>query len=89
TTDYSISLGIRGATTESKSDGTPVTGAVPTLKWLAGWRVRDARSIPALNERAERGILTVYDAFTLRTLQVLDDRLVLDGQGTELSLPIP
>lgn len=89
TADYSVSLGVRGAAGEAKSDGTPVTGAIPTLKWLAGWRPQDTRTVRALDGEADAGVLTVYDAFTLRTLQVLDDRLVRAGQGTELLLPLP
>jgi len=89
TADYSVSLGVRGAAGEAKSDGTPVTGAIPTLKWLAGWRPQDTRTVRALDGQADAGVLTVYDAFTLRTLQVLDGRLVRAGQGTELLLPLP
>ena len=72
-----------------KRDGTPALGAIPTLKWLRGWLVQDphALTIPA---DAPRGVaittLSVYDAFTLRPLHVLDERLVRQGQGTHLEL---
>jgi hypothetical protein len=88
THDYAVSLGLRGAQ-EIKSDGTPVNGAIPTLKWLAGWRVVDERQVtlPA-PEPPTTGLLTMYDSFTLRALPVLDERLVRSGQGIELLLPI-
>ncbi|MEN6478309.1 MAG: hypothetical protein ABFD20_01565, partial [Anaerolineales bacterium] len=88
TRDYSLSLGVRGAQ-EVKSDGTPITGGVPTLKWLRGWRLADQRTIAAPEGLdTATGVFTVYDAFTLRTLPVLDERLAQRGQGTELLLPV-
>ena len=79
---------MRGAQ-EAKSDGTPVTGAIPTLKWLSGWRVVDERELPLpFAEPPATGLLTVYDSFTLRALPVLDERLVRAGQGLELLLPL-
>lgn len=87
--DNSVSVGLRGQGWEIKDDGTPAWGAIPTLKWLTGWQVDDPRTL-ALDGIASgaRGELTlsVYDAFTLHPLQVLDERLVREGQGTELRL---
>jgi len=89
--DYAVSVGLAGAEGgwESKSDGIPALGAIPTLKWLGGWTVRDphAVSAPAEAAQGEAAItLSVYDAFTLRPLNVLDDRLAQQGQGTYLRL---
>ena len=91
THDYSISLGLHSddATWEVKSDGTPALGAIPTLKWLSGWQVRDPRTIEApLTVSGEQAGLTleVYDAFSLRPLQILDERRVQQGQGVALEL---
>lgn len=87
--DYSMSFGVTRPDVgwEQKSDGTPALGAIPTLKWVRGWRVTDPRRITLLAD-APRGeatlTLTVYDAFTLQPLSVLDERLVRQGQGTTL-----
>lgn len=84
--DYAVSAGLLDPATgrEVKSDGTPALGAIPTLKWLRGWRVTDPHRLlagaPSPKEGA-RTVVTVYDAFTLEPLNVLDERLVRDGQG--------
>jgi hypothetical protein len=91
TRDYSISVGLKGqgARWERKADGTPAMGAIPTLKWIRGWRVRDAREV-VVPEEAPPGTaeatVSVYDAFTLHPLHVLDERLVREGYGTHLSV---
>ena len=86
--DYSVSLQIQGEGWQAQHDGTPALGAVPTLKWLAGWRVRDRHrlEIPASAAGSARLRLAVYDAFTLAPLQVGDDRLARLGQGVEAVL---
>jgi len=93
THDYSISLGLLGnqGYWEFKSDGTPALGMIPTLKWLSGWHVQDPRGVviePAtpLGDAKAQVTFTVYDAFTLRPLHVLDERRVRLGQGTSLIL---
>ena len=89
TVDTTISVGLRGEGWEIKDDGTPALGAIPTLKWLAGWRVRDPHTLPlAHTPKGAEAWLTLgaYDAFTLRPLHVLDERLAREGQGTELLL---
>ncbi len=84
--DYSISVGIVGHDPpwEQKSDGTPAMGAIPTLKWLSGWEVSGPYA-PLIPENATPGpaqiTVSVYDAFTLMPLAVLDERLVREGQG--------
>jgi len=89
THDYSVSIGLASLSAgwEAKTDGTPALGAIPTLKWLRGWTVTDPHTL-TLDQGAPRGpaqvTLTVYDAFTLQPLNVLDERLVREGQGTSL-----
>jgi hypothetical protein len=86
-----MSLGLldRDVGWEAKSDGTPALGAIPTFKWAQGWRVEDRRRI-ALPPSGPSGdvqiTLDVYDAFTLEPLQVLDERLVRQGQGITLEV---
>jgi len=91
TQDYSVSLGLRAAdgNWEVKSDGTPALGAIPTLKWLQGWLLRDPRSVTVPDvARGSEAVVTleVYDAFSLRPLAVLDERRVQQGQGVTLQL---
>ncbi len=90
--DYTVSVGVRTAAGEIKADGTPVMGAIPTLKWLRGWHVRDERTLgpEAIDGRTIQGYsVEMYDAFTLAPLQVLDERLVREGQGTRVLEPLP
>ncbi len=94
THDYSVSVGVSNPTAgwETKTDSTPALGAIPTLKWVRGWTIVDAHALP-LEDSAPRGpaqvTLTVYDAFTLQPLNVLDERLVREGQGVTLRLADP
>jgi hypothetical protein len=60
-------------------DGVPAMGAIPTLKWIAGSRVRDPRR-PVVSESAWEDqevspLLRLYDAFTNRPLMILDERI--------------
>lgn len=87
-TDYTLSVGLRGQS-EAKVDGTPAMGAIPTLKWLRGWLVTDSRNISVDNAADSQVVLSVYDAFTLRALPVLDERRVRAGQGVELLFGAP
>jgi hypothetical protein len=87
--DYSVSLGLVGddSAWERKEDGTPAMGAIPTLKWLSSWVVT-APHAPAPPADVPPGkalvTLSVYDAFTLSPLAVLDERLAREGQGVFL-----
>jgi len=89
TADYSVSAGMSrpDRNWEVKSDGTPALGAIPTLKWVRGWQVTDPHAL-AVSDDAPTGsaalTLTIYDAFTLEPLNVLDERLVRAGQGVTL-----
>ncbi|MBC7235050.1 MAG: DUF2723 domain-containing protein [Chloroflexi bacterium] len=91
TDDYSLSLALESfdGAWHLRADGTPALGALPTLKWLKGWRVNDLRPLSIPQDAPEiQGIvaLTAYDAFTVEPLPVLDERLVRRGQGTRLEL---
>lgn len=68
-------------------DNVPALGAIPTLKWIEGSRVRDSHfvtvSLDASQGQALGGLVTLYDAFTQRPLPILDERV------TEAHLGIP
>lgn len=87
THDITLSVGVTGSdgAWQSKADGTPGLGAIPTLKWLTGWKVQSLY-MPLIPDGATPGSaivrLEAYDAFTLTPLAVLDERLVREGQGT-------
>jgi len=90
THDYSVSLSLAGETGmwRVQHDGTPALGAIPTLKWIRGTIVRDEHHLLLPQDAAGQGLLqlTVYDAFTMRPLPVLDERLARLGQGTQIKL---
>ena len=92
TSDYTVSVKARGAGWTAQHDGTPAQGAVPTLKWVRGLRVRDRHrlTLPATAPGPITVSVAVYDAFTGALLGVQDDRLLKLGQGDEatvLTLP--
>ena len=90
THDYSISLSLtdEASAWQTQRDGTPALGAIPTLKWIRGVTVYDEHDLELPPDAAGRGVLrlTVYDAFTMRPLPVLDERLARLGQGTQIDL---
>jgi hypothetical protein len=90
TQDFAVSVSLTGetGTWRTQHDGTPGLGAVPTLKWIRGTMVRDEHDLLAPPEAQGSGRLrlTVYDAFTIRPLPVLDERLARIGQGTQIEL---
>jgi hypothetical protein len=90
TNDYTMSVSLFGpdGTFLAQHDGTPALGAIPTLKWIRGTRVTDEHTVLLPGEAAGSGTLrlTVYDAFTIQSLPVLDERLARVGQGTQLEL---
>ncbi len=90
THDYTMSVHLAGedGTFWAQQDGTPAMGAIPTLKWIRGTRVRDEHvvALPAMVHGKGVLRLTVYDAFTMRPLPVLDERLARLGQGTQLEI---
>lgn len=68
--DYSVRVELRGPGWQALSEGTPVQGAVPTLKWLAGTRLPDRHTlaVPPQATGPAQVWVTVYDAFTLQPL---------------------
>ena len=72
----------------SKDDTVPALGAIPTLKWIRGSSINDVHfvSIPiGAQAGALKLSLIVYDAFTMRPLGVLDDRLAKLGTSVPLA----
>ncbi len=90
THDYTVSLSLNGEANgwRAQHDGTPALGAIPTLKWIRGTTVRDEHHLQLPSDAAGPGVLrlTVYDAFTIQPLPVLDERLARLGQGTQIDL---
>ncbi len=88
--DYSISVSLTGSEGQwhTQQDGTPALGAIPTLKWIRGVTIIDQRDLLVPADATGRGTLylTVYDAFTMQPLPVLDERLARLGQGTWVEL---
>ncbi|MFN8482614.1 MAG: DUF2723 domain-containing protein [Anaerolineae bacterium] len=83
--DYSVTVKARGDGWGAANDGTPAQGAIPTFKWVGGMLVHDRRRL-TLPENAQGPVsvtVGMYDAFTTLPLTVLDDRLLLRGQGEE------
>jgi len=83
TRDYSVSVQVTGPGWRAQDDGTPALGAIPTLKWIRGMQVSDRHRLIRPADAQGQGTLTVsvYDAFTLEPLIVLDDRFLKLGQG--------
>ena len=82
--DYTISVrlaDVKGGWSV-QDDSTPASGAIPTLKWIREASVAD-RHVLVLPSNVVSGeaklSLLVYDAFTLRPLAILDERLAKLG----------
>lgn len=90
THDYTVSVSLTAMDDKwrTQHDGTPALGAIPTLKWIRGITVMDEHDLPVPVDAMGSGILrlTVYDAFTMQPLPVLDARLARLGQGTQITL---
>ena len=60
-------------------DGIPAMGAIPTLKWINGSQIRSPHFLtvdPAAKPGQQiGGAVNLYDAFTGRTLPILDERI--------------
>lgn len=60
-------------------DSIPAMGAIPTLKWIENSLVRSPHQVTvqpqAVPGQALTGALTLYDAFTNRSLPILDERI--------------
>ncbi len=86
--DYSVSVALAAddGSWGVQHDTTPALGAIPTLKWTRGVAVDDPHTlaVPAGAAGNATFYLTVYDAFTLDPLPVLDAELARLGQGQHL-----
>lgn len=64
-------------------DSIPAMGAIPTLKWVRGSFVRSSHRVTvdesALPGQTLTGALILYDAFTNRTLAILDERIMAEN----------
>ena len=72
----------------SQDDTVPALGAIPTLKWIRGSSIADVHFVPVpvgAQAGSLRLSLIVYDAFTMRKLGVLDDRLAKLGASVPLA----
>jgi hypothetical protein len=72
----------------SQDDTVPALGAIPTLKWIRESSIADVHLVPVpVGAQADplRLSLIVYDAFTMRKLGVLDDRLAKLGPSVPLA----
>ncbi len=89
TRDYVVSTRLIGLQPDGRQwdwwdlqDAVPGLGAVPTLKWIDGSSVLSPVRLTADPEapagQSLAGALTLYDAFTLRPLPILDERLTAD-----------
>jgi len=88
TRDYTVSVQVEGTNWRTQDDSTPAQGTIPTLKWVKGMKIWDSHRVRLPNGATgpARITLTVYDAFTLAPLPVLDDGLAKLGQGTTVVL---
>lgn len=88
--DYAVSVALSAddGSWAAQHDTTPALGAIPTLKWTRGTAVDDPHTLEIPKDAAGPAALylTVYDAFTLDPLPVLDAELARLGQGQHLRL---
>lgn len=84
--DYAVSMRLIGFEADGflwawwdLDDSIPAMGAIPTLKWVADSAVSSPHFVTVSPEATAGqrlgGALTLYDAFTLRPLAILDERL--------------
>lgn len=88
--DYTISVALTGPDYRWRilSDQTPVGGALPTLKWIAGSRLTDRHTLtipPDATPGPAQLTLLVYDAFTQRGLPLLNAELAAQGPALLLN----
>lgn len=88
--DYSVSVALSAddGSWAAQHDTTPALGAIPTLKWTRGVAVDDPHTLQIPTDAGGQATLylTVYDAFTLDPLPVLDADLARLGQGQHLRI---
>lgn len=89
-TDYTVSVALTGPDYRWRilSDQTPVGGALPTLKWIAGSRLTDHHLLTIPMDAAlgpAQLTLVMYDAFTQQSLPILDADLAAQGPALLLN----
>lgn len=87
--DLIVKAELTGNGWRAQVDTVPVGGGLPTLKWLAGSRLRDRYTLTIpLDAAPGPASLTLgwYDAFTQRTLPLLDPRLAQLGVSAPLAV---
>lgn len=71
------------------NDGVPALGAIPTLKWIAASQVSDPHyfTIPSQFTPGQTvvGLIRLYDAFTGRSLPILDERISQNYLGIPIN----
>jgi hypothetical protein len=87
--DYAVKVDLIGPNYawRVQSDGTPADGAIPTLKWIAGSRIADRRTLTIPADAAAgtaQLVMAVYDAFTQQDLPILDPALAARGPTVPL-----
>ena len=74
------------------ADGVPALGAIPTLKWIGGSRIWDPHRLEVSQEatpgQTVGGLVRLYDAFTGRTIPILDERIVQEQPGIPLGTTV-
>jgi hypothetical protein len=85
--DIAVKVEVDGAGWHASAEGTAVDGGIPTLRWIAGSRLIDRRTL-TIPLNAAPGPATVrlilYDGLTQQKLAVLDPRLAPFGPGAPL-----
>ncbi len=87
--DLVAKVDLTGSGWRAQLDTVPVGGGLPTLKWIAGSRLRDRYTLTVPADAAPGPAqLTFgwYDAFTQRTLPLLDPRLAQLGPTAPLGV---
>ncbi|MGQ0600194.1 MAG: hypothetical protein ACT4QE_00700, partial [Anaerolineales bacterium] len=89
TEDLIVNVTLTGEGWRAQVDTAPVGGALPTLKWITGSRIRDRYTL-TIPKDSQLGPATLtlnwYDAFTQRNLPVLDRDLAQRGPGIPLGI---
>lgn len=87
--DLIVKVELTGSGWRVQLDTVPVGGGLPTLKWIAGSRLRDRYTLTVPADAAPgpaQLTLGWYDAFTQRTLSLLDPRLAQLGPNAPLGV---
>lgn len=74
------------------ADSVPGLGAIPTLKWIGGSRIWDPHRLEVAEEatagQTVGGLVRLYDAFTGRTIPILDERILLEQPAIPLGTAV-